>query len=108
MKLTDFVRASGVWVLPFGLAAFVFALLLLIAGSLPEPVRRWTLPSLAVYLVGLGSIIFLKELAHRRHLETWAEGERKNLPTGKLWFFVTLHVVWLGLLITYNFWRGAL
>lgn len=58
--------------------------------------------------MGLANIIFWKELAHRRHLEAWTEEERKNLPTGKLWFFVVLNVLWFAALVVYNLWKGAL
>jgi hypothetical protein len=108
MRLDDFIQVSGVWILPFGLAAFVFGLMLLMIGSLPEPARRWLLPSLAIYLVGLANIIFWKELAHRRHLETWTEGETRNLPTRKLQWFVAAHVVWFLTLLGYNVAKGVL
>ncbi len=93
MKLSDFIPVRGIWMYPFWFGAFIFALMLLFIGSLPDPVRRWTLPSFAVYLLGLGNLIFLKELKHRRYIadrrhdrdlgptESLSASE-KNLPDG--------------------------
>lgn len=113
MKLSDFLPYSGVWIFSFGASSFVFALLLLFAGDLPEPVRRWTVPSLAVYLIGSGIIIFLKELFHIRHnavrrQQTRNERSPENLPLGQLWIFIGIYLLWFAALIAYNIWRLVL
>lgn len=82
MKLKDFVSAQGVSILPFGFGSFVFALMLLFAAALPAPLRRWTIPSSVVYLLGLGNLIFIKEPVHRRHMAR--TGQLDNLPVQPL------------------------
>lgn len=108
MDLIKFLLTRGIWPFSFGLAALVFGGLLLFANELPSPMRRWTLPSFAVYLLGLGLLVFLKELFHLRYRADLEEGEHPNLSTGWVLFFVALHVLWFFALVAYNFWRGAL
>lgn len=109
MKLGDFIENRGIWMLPFGSASFVFGLMLLVAGQLPEPVRQWTIPSLAVYLIGLGNIIFLKELFHMRYNHRLKNSgqEPGNLPIGQLWVFIALNLLLLVALVSYNVWKGV-
>lgn len=116
--LSDFFHERGIWFWPFGFGALIFGLMLLFIGSLSPPVRRWMVPSLAVYLIGAGNITFIKELRHRRYRadlrkEREVPADKRlrpsltNLDTGEVLFFLSLHAAWFLAFIAYNVCRGV-
>jgi hypothetical protein len=82
--LKHLMGTGFVWLLPFTFTAFVLLSMLLFVGELPEHMRRYLLLSIVVFLIGLGFIIFWKELWHIRYRvknrERVEEEKRKN-PT---------------------------
>ena len=106
----------GVWLLPFILTLFVLLSLLLFVGELPEHMRRYILPSLVVFLIGLGHIIFCKELWQIRYKfrnrECQEEEKLKNpnfpnMPGYVAWGFFAVVMGWFIAFIAYNIWRGV-
>lgn len=133
MKFRDFIQMTGIWIFPLGAAAFVFSVMLLFSGSLPGAMRQWMLPSLAVYLIGVGNVIFWKELVHARTLDRRMRqliddgvmsappqgraarnfvlrkhSEGPNLSAFWIWIFGLLQAGLLGGWIIYNVCKGAL
>lgn len=108
MDLSDWFPLRGYWVIPFWGGAFVLGLLLLAPGPLPSVVERWTIPSLAIYLVGVVNVIFWKELHHARYRNEHGESEGAILPTGWIRFYLFLQAVLLAGFLWYNWWRGVI
>lgn len=94
----------GIWPFGFSLQVLIFAFLLLFVSEMSEPVRRWFIPSAAVYLLASALLVFGKELAHLRYLAN----NRGNLPSGAVWTIYAVQVLMLVGLVWYNVCRGVL
>ena len=73
---------------------------LLFSDKLTQPLKDWFVPSLAVYVLGASLIGYVQTMLFIRR--------QTQLPT--CWFaaIVVSHVLWLGLFIGYNLYRGSL
>lgn len=104
---------------PTLVGVFVLGLLLLFFKDLGDPIKQYLVPSLVIYVLGasfLGywqsMLAWREELKHKGEKEK-PEGEKKvSVYIGtrpKTFTLITVvHVLWLLMLIVYNFYRHCL
>jgi hypothetical protein len=90
-------------VLLFGVAVLVFK-------DLSDPVRRYLVPSLAVYTLGAEFISYIHIILGRRKAIQCqaAKAQFGGLHWGWMTFNFVGHCAWLAAFIVYNFWRDTL
>ena len=88
---------------PTLVGTLVLALLLLFFEDLTGALSEYLVPSLVVYV--LGSVLI--GCVHLRLYNTRPEGFER-ISNRAYACILIVHVVWLGALIAYNFWKGVL
>ncbi|MCG7979582.1 MAG: hypothetical protein N0E58_15810 [Candidatus Thiodiazotropha endolucinida] len=96
--------------MPTLVAVVVFGLLLLFIHDVPVEVRRFFIPSLAIYIIGSFNISYIHcTLGNRKAMEKGAKKEphvgiKKTHYVG----IVSAHIIWFLAFIIYNNIKGVL
>jgi len=96
---------------PVVVGVVVLGVTLLVYSDLSEPLRHRLVPSLTVYVLGLGLIAYFERMADWYRVHAKADAKRDDQRGASPWYFVTAvvcHLVWLSALILYNFSYGVL
>lgn len=87
----------------FFCGVLVLGILLLFFTELTPELRQYLVPSLVAYVLGLAVI-------GSAHLMAWqrVDSMPQRLSASGMRVVVAVHIIWFGLLILYNYWRGSL
>jgi hypothetical protein len=98
------------------MGAVLFFGALLFYDKLTQPLKDWFVPSLAVYVVGTSIVAYIQTMLliriglNQPSAPAMAAEQTKStvLPGATFFTIATFHVLWFGLLIGYNIYRGSL
>lgn len=95
---------------PSLIGVFVLALFIYKFENLTNEIKRYFVPSVAVYILATSLLAYLQTMIFiRQAIRLSKEGNGPQpIPDCIFWTIVVLHLLFLGCLIGYNLYRGSL
>ena len=96
---------------PVLVGVVVLGVTLLVYSDLSEPLKHRFVPSLMVYVLGLGVIAYFERMADWYRMTQKPPTKPETQRGAHPWYFlvaVICHFAWFVAFIVYNFWYGVL